>query len=250
MTVAELSPPSVAPEAASVPRTPRWIDDAETIGNLLSQAAAKRVVIAMGGGDGPRNALLLLADPVAQRLIIDPPFPPLTQAPEPGAMLSLATRLDGASLDFMAAFEHYAEVGGEEAFVLRWPERLRYLQRRSAYRLGIPRELHVPPATLRDKRGPVKATLVDLSRFGVGATVARHAEIRPGQSMDCTIRVDEVEFTASAEVRSCIASLDRLRLGLQFGEISPTAAARLSAAVAKLERVTLRRAAERRGRVT
>ncbi len=248
MTAAEASPLDVVQEPPNAPRTPRWINDVETIGNLLSQAAAKRVVLAMGGGDGPRNALLLLADSAAQRLIIDPPFPPLPQAPEAGAVLSLATRLDGASLDFMAVFEQFTDVGGDQAFVLRWPERLRYLQRRTAYRLGIPRELHVPPATLRDRRGLVKATLVDLSRYGVGATVSRHAEIKPGQSMDCTIRVDEVEFTASTQVRSCIASLDRLRLGLQFGEISPTAAARLSAAVAKLERVSLRRAAERRAR--
>jgi len=241
------APPAPA-EATSTARTPRWIDDAETIGNLLSQAAAKRVVLAMAGGEAPRNALLLLADVGMQRLVIDSPFPPLPQPPEPGTMLSLATRLDGAAMDFMAAFEQFTDLDGEAAFVLRWPERLRYLQRRSAYRLGIPRELHVPPATLRDRRGPVKATLVDLSRFGVGATVSRQAEIRTGQSLDCTIRVDEVEFTANAEVRSCIASLDRLRLGLQFGEISPGAAARLSAAVAKLERVSLRRAAERRGR--
>jgi c-di-GMP-binding flagellar brake protein YcgR len=234
---------------AATGRTPRWIDNPEAIGHLLSQAAAKRVMLAMGGSDGPRNALLLVADAATQQLILDTPFPALSAPPEPGTTLSLATRLDGAAMDFMAVFERFTELDGEQALLLRWPERLRYLQRRNAYRLGIPRDLHVPPATLRDRRGPVKATLVDLSRFGAGAIVSRHTDLRPGECLDCTIRVDDVEFTASAEVRSCIATLDRLRLGLQFGEISPGAAARLSAAVAKLERVSLRRAAERRGRV-
>lgn len=106
----------------------------------------------------------------------------------------------------------------------------------------------MPPAILRSRQGACTATLVDLSRFGAGALVPRSRRTAPGDQLDCTIRVGDLEFSASAEVRSCIASLDRLRLGLQFGEITPTAAARLSAAVAKLERLNLRRAAEQRTR--
>lgn len=239
---------SAAPAPAIAAPAPRWIDDFETIAHLLMQAAGKRVMLAVGGSGGPRNALLLTADMQSQQLVIDPPFPALTQALEPGLPLSLSTRMDGAVMDFICVFEDVSQLGNEEVLVLRWPQRLRYLQRRTAYRLGIPRDLHVPPAVLRDGHTPLKATLVDLSRYGAGALVSRHSELRPGQAVDCTIRVDEVEFTASAEVRSCIKSLDRLRLGLQFGEIPPAAAAKLSAAVAKLERVTLRRAAERRAR--
>jgi c-di-GMP-binding flagellar brake protein YcgR len=89
---------------------------------------------------------------------------------------------------------------------------------------------------------------VDLSRFGVGALVPRSRQAECGETVDCTIRIGELEFSASAEVKSCIASLDRLRLGLQFGEISPAAASRLSAAVARLERLNLRRAADQRAR--
>lgn len=240
------APPAPVDDAPA--RTPRWIDDAETIQKLLGHAAGKRLVLAMGGTGGPRNALLLAADFAAQSLVIDPPFPSLPAAPEVGALLSFSTRVDGAVLDFTAAFLRHTELAGEEALLLRWPQKIRYLQRRAAYRLGIPRELHVPPAVLRDRNGPVKATLVDLSRFGAGALIPRNTKLKLGESVACTISVDEVEFTASAEVRSCIASLDRLRLGLEFGDVSPAAAAKLSAAVAKLERVTLRRAAERRVR--
>lgn len=227
-------------------RAPRWIEDAAEISRLLTHAAGKRLMLAVGGNGGPRNSLLLAADPVAQQLIIDPPFPPLQQVLEPGLLLSLSTRIDGAVMDFTTPFEDFAELAGEEALVLRWPQRLRYLQRRAAYRLGIPHELHVPPAVIRDRNGPFTATLVDLSRYGAGALVSRGKHPPEGEPVACTIRVGEVEFTATAEVRSCIASLDRMRLGLEFGEIAPAAAAKLSAAVAKLERISLRKAAERR----
>ena len=230
------------------PRVPRWIEDAEEISKLLMHVASQRLMLAVGGPGGARNSLLLGADPATQQLIIDPPFPPLQQTLEPGLLLSLSTRIDGAVLDFTAAFEQCIELGGEDALVLRWPQRVRYLQRRSAYRLGIPHELQVPPAVLRDRKGPFTATLVDLSRFGAGAMVSRSVRPLQGEPVACTIRVGEVEFTATAEVRSCVASLDRVRLGLEFSEVSAATAARLSAAVAKLERVSLRKAAERRTR--
>ena len=229
-------------------RTPRWIEDEATIGKLLTHAAGKRLVLAIGGSGGPRNSLLLAADTATRQLVIDPPFPALPQTLEQGVLLSISTRIDGAVMDFTSVFQDFAELGGEDALVLRWPQRLRYLQRRAAYRLGIPRELHIPPVVIRDHARRFSATLVDLSRFGAGALVPRAMQPQPGEAVDCTIRIGEVEFTASAEVRSCIASLDRLRLGLQFGEIAPAAAAKLSAAVARLERVTLRHAAERRER--
>lgn len=237
-----------APDPVAPSRAPRWIEDPTEIGRLLLHAAGKRLVLAVGGSGGPRNSLLLAADAATRQLIIDPPFPSLIAALEPGLLLSLSTRIEGAVMDFTAPFEQLTHIGGEEALVLRWPQRVRYLQRRAAYRLGIPRELHVPPAVLRDRNGPFTATLVDLSRFGAGALVPRAMHPVPGAAVNCTIRVGDVEFTASAEVRSCIASLDRLRLGLEFGEISPAAAARLSSAVAQLERVVLRRAAARKAR--
>lgn len=237
-----------ADQPAPQPRTPRWIEDAEEISKLLVLVASQRLMLAVGGPGGARNSLLLGADPATQQLIIDPPFPPLHQALKTGSLLSLSTRIDGAVLDFSAAFEARVELGGEDALVLRWPQRLRYLQRRSAYRLGIPHELQVPPAVLRDSKGPLTATLVDLSRFGAGATVSRSVRPLEGEEVACTIRVGEVEFTATAEVRSCVTNLDRMRLGLQFSEVSAATAARLSAAVAKLERVSLRKAAERRTR--
>lgn len=244
----------LSPAVAAVPSPdaanpePRWIDDTATIERLLTHAAGKRLMLAIGGSGGPHNSLLLAADLQNRQLVIDPPFPALATVPEQGELLSLSTRIEGAVVDFTTPFEDVAELGGEEALVLRWPQKVRYLQRRAAYRLGIPRELHVPPAILRSRQGACTATLVDLSRFGAGALVPRSRRTAPGDQLDCTIRVGDLEFSASAEVRSCIASLDRLRLGLQFGEITPTAAARLSAAVAKLERLNLRRAAEQRTR--
>ena len=231
---------AVEPEGNT--REPRWIDDAAEISRLLTQAAGRRLMLAVGGNGGPRNALLLSADPSTQHLVIDPPFPPLPERPQPGELLSLSTRIDGAVMDFTTLFESHAELAGEEALVLRWPQRVRYLQRRAAYRLGIPR------AVLRDRHGPFTATLVDLSRFGAGALVSRSVQPAEGEALACTIRVGDVEFTANAAVRSCINSLNRLRLGLEFGEISPATADRLSAAVARLERISLRKAAERRTR--
>lgn len=242
-----MNEPATPPLAAT--RAPRWIDDAAEISQLLMHAAGKRLMMAVGGSGGPRNSLLLSADPALQQLLIDPPFPPLPQGLEPGELLSLSTRIDGAVMDFTTPFDGFADLAGEEALVLRWPQRLRYLQRRAAYRMGIPHELQVPPALLRDRQGLFTATLVDLSRFGAGALVARAVQTEPGTAVACTIRIGELEFTANAAVRSCTASLDRLRLGLEFGDIAPPAAARLSAAVARLERINLRRAAERRSRL-
>lgn len=242
-----LTPAAQSAQDAANPE-PRWIEDAAAIERLLTHAAGKRLMLAIGGSGGPHNSLLLAADPQNRQLVIDPPFPALAAVPEQGELLSLSTRIDGAVVDFTTPFEDVAELGGEEALVLRWPQKVRYFQRRAAYRLGIPRELHVPPAILRTRQGACTATLVDLSRFGAGALVPRSRQAVPGDQLDCTIRIGELEFSANAEVRSCIASLDRLRLGLQFGEITPAAASRLSAAVAKLERLNLRRAAEQRTR--
>lgn len=225
-----------------------WIDDDEAITKLLSHAAAKRLVLAVGGSGGPRNALLLAADPISRQLIIDPPFPALAERLMPGMQMALSTRINGAVTEFTTLFESFAERAGETVAVLSWPLRLRYLQRRSSYRLGIPHELVVPPMVISDQNRPIKATLVDLSHQGAGAMVARQTAPRAGESIACTIRVEEVEFTASAEVRSCIGSLDRMRLGLQFGDIEPAAASKIAAAMAKLERISLRRAADRRAR--
>jgi hypothetical protein len=230
-------------------RAPRWIEDITTINALLSRAAEQRLILAVGGLGEARNSLLLEASPQERALWIDPPFPLLAEPPAVGVTLSLSTRIEGAALDFSSVYLGEVDLGTQPAYKLVWPQRVRHLQRRSDYRLGIPRELRVPPAMIRDHQKVFAATLVDLSRTGAGAMVPRSTRVQAGEIVACTIRIANLEFIAEAEVRSCIASIDRMRLGLLFGQIKATDALRLSTAVAQLERTLLRHQALRRERL-
>jgi len=227
---------------------PRWLEGASDLAPLLLRAGELRPLLAVGAAGGAaRNSLLLYVDLVEQKLFIDLPQPPLLE-PLP-TRLSLATRIEGGALDFTAALEGRSQFDGEPALCLQWPERARYLQRRLAYRLGIPRDIPAPPARFDGPRLSFAGTLVDLSRYGAGALVPGSAHVREGDLLSCRLRVGELEIDAEVEVRSRIPRLDRLRMGLRFAKLSAGSAERLSAAVARLERAQLRRVAERRTRL-
>lgn len=233
---------------AAVAPMPRWLEGPSELAPLLLRAGELRPLLAVGAAGGAaRNSLLLHVDLIEQKLLIDPPQPPLLE-PLP-ARLSLSTRIEGGALDFTASLEGSSRFEGEPALCLHWPERARYLQRRVAYRLGIPRDIPAPPARFDGPQLSFTGTIVDLSRHGAGALVPGSTRVREGDVLTCRLRVGELEIDAEVEVRSRIPRLDRVRMGLRFARLSAASAERLSAAVACLERAQLRRVAERRTRL-
>lgn len=227
----------------------RWLEGPSELAPLLLRAGELRPLLAVGTpGGASRNSLLLHVDLIDQKLIIDPPQPPLLEPLQ--ARLSLSTRIDGGALDFAADLLGRVDFQGEVALALRWPSRGRFLQRRAAYRLGIPRDIAPPLARFIGPQHNFAGTLVDLSRHGVGALVPGSARVREGELLDCTLRIGELEISAEVEVRSRMNRPDRLRMGMRFTRLSAASAEKLSAAVARLERAQLRHAAERRTRFT
>ncbi|MDP3858427.1 MAG: PilZ domain-containing protein [Stagnimonas sp.] len=238
---------AMRPVAPALP-VPRWLEGAAELAPLLLRAGELRPLLAVGvPGGSARNSLLLHVDLIDQKLLIDRPQPALLDPPP--ARLSLSTRIDGGALDFVADLEGQAEFDGEPALLLRWPTRARYLQRRAAYRLGIPREVPTLPVRFDNPELSFMGTLVDLSRHGAGALVPSSTRIREGDLLSCRLRIGDLDIDAEVEVRSRTPRLDRMRMGLRFARLSSGSAERLSAAVARLERAQLRRAAERRTRL-
>lgn len=238
---------ALQPVVAAAPAT-RWLEGPAELAPLLLRAGELRPLLAVGvAGGAARNSLLLCVDLIEQKLLIDPPQPPLLE-PLP-ARLSLSTRIEGGALDFAADLEGATQFEGEPALSLHWPTRARYLQRRAAYRLGIPRDMPAPPARFDTPQFSFNGTLVDLSRQGAGALVPGSARVREGDVLSCRLRVGDLDIDAEVEVRSRIPRLDRVRMGLRFARLSAASAERLSAAVARLERAQLRRVAERRTRL-
>lgn len=226
----------------------RWLEGAVELAPLLLRAGELRPLLAVGAAGGAaRNSLLLHVDLIDQTLLIDPPQPPLLE-PLP-ARLALSTRIDGGALDFAADLIGSSQFEGEPALRLRWPSRARYLQRRGAYRLDIPRDIPAPSLRFETEALRFAGTLVDLSRQGAGALVPSSAPIQEGTLLQCNLQIAELEIYAEVEVRSRLNRLDRARMGLRFARLSAASAERLSAAVARLERLQLRRAAERRTRL-
>ena len=239
---AELQP--VEPAVAG----PRWLEGPADLAPLLLRAGELRPLLAVGTpGGAARNSVLLHVDLIDQTLLIDPPQPPLLEPlPE---RLAMSTRIEGGALDFVAGLEGWTRFDGEPVLRLQWPGRARYLQRRASYRLGIPRDMPPPAARFENPQLRFSGTLVDLSRHGAGALVPSTTRVREGERLACRLKVGEWEIDAEVEVRSRIARLDRMRMGLRFSKLSSASAERLSAAVARLERAQLRRVAERRTRL-
>ena len=228
--------------------TARWLEGPSELAPLLLRAGELRPLLAVGAaGGGARNSLLLQVDLIEQMLLIDPPQPPLLE-PLP-SRLALSTRIDGGALDFAADLVGHCQFESEPALRLHWPSRARYLQRRSAYRLDVPRDIPAPAVRFETESLRFTGTLVDLSRQGAGALVPSSAPVREGSLLQCSLRIAELEIHAEVEVRSRLTRLDRARMGLRFARLSAVSAERLSAAVARLERLQLRRAAERRTRL-
>ena len=234
--------------ALSPAPTARWLEGPVEIAPLLLRAGELRPLLAVGAAGGAaRNSLLLHVDLIDQTLIIDPPQPPLLEPLTP--RLALSTRIDGGALDFAADLVGGCQFENEPALRLHWPTRARYLQRRSSYRLDVPRDIPPPAVRFETEQLRFSGTLVDLSRQGAGALVPSSAPVQEGTLMSCSLRIAELEIHAEVEVRSRLSRLDRARMGLRFARLSAASAERLSAAVARLERLQLRRAAERRTRL-
>jgi c-di-GMP-binding flagellar brake protein YcgR len=239
----DLPPPS--PPGAP----PRWTDDAATITTLLGRASEQRLVLAVAGYGNPRSSLLLGSDAVRHRVWIDLPFPAPEVSLQPDALLTLSARLDGAALDFSCRFDALESLDGQAAWRLHWPTRMRHLQRRSHFRLLVSPESGFCPALIQVPPKVAAGRLVDLSRDGAGALFPRDTSVQAGDQVRCTLRVDGLEMTAEAEVRSCVPTLNRRRVGLRFGAMARADAQRLSTIVAQCERAMLRNQLRRRERL-
>lgn len=228
---------------------PQWTDDATLIAGLLGRASEQRLLLSVTGPGTGYSSLLLGSDAARQRLWIDPPFRATNAAIPPDALLALSTRLEGAAVDFSCQLDDTENLDGQPALRLHWPVRLRYLQRRSHFRLGVSAASGFCPALIQTQEQVSAGTLVDLSRDGAGALFPRNITVQTGDPVRCTLRIEGLEVTAEAEVRSCIETLSRRRIGLRFGAMARGDAQRLSTTVAQWERAALRNQAQRRERL-
>src|SRR5699024_4921358 len=131
----------------------------------------------------PSLSMLLAIDRSAQALILDAPVDHEQLELESDSTLRITANLQGIDLRFRCRFLGWVRHQDESALQVSLPDELKYLERRSAYRVrisGASAGLELRDETERS----VEGQLIDLSPGGFGAVVEDAAFIREGEVLD------------------------------------------------------------------
>lgn len=168
----------------------------------------------------------------------------------PGMEFTVYTRLDRVDLRFSVRVASIGQQDGIAFYRVRIPDRLRYSQRRRAFRsrVGAGKPIHI---TLLHPEGDFgfDATLLDLSATGFGALTSQHQAVEPGQKLTAVLPMPEEEGGAlylPATVTFSVVDevLRQRRLGGRFNGLEPEIQRRLTSFVHGLQREQLRRLKE------
>ncbi len=232
------------------PASPNFLTDPFRIQKLLTALVdqPQRCTVTFSDNGQEFSTSILEIQPKAQTIIVD------AFHPDAGNELfkqrkrgKLSTYHNGIHLAFVLENPAPHIHQKENAFKLKYPDRIYYPQRRHSPRVQLQGQ-HIPFAGLCQKNQASAGGLVyDLSRTGLGLTLSdNHARIQRGDILKhCHIVIDNHRLKFDLNIR--FVKKDRtgnINIGGFFENISSRDQHKLSAFVAQLERKHIRNARE------
>lgn len=235
--------------AAAVLENPNPVRDSTHIGHLLMRVLDIRALLAVSvaGQSGACTSQVVELNLRDGRLLLDELHPPqAAQAVKPGSRLQLSTRMDGSALEFDCEVDQVVRVRGNLGYIARVPEEVRHHERRNAFRVMIPQDYALPPATFNGTRGSFRGRLVDVSHTGIGTVVADRNAANAGELLGCTLSLPGTRLIADVQVRSAASASGSRRLGVLFSGLNAAQKGAVAKSVATLNRDLLKRYASAR----
>lgn len=130
-------------------------------------------------------------------------LPPSIVMQRPGIPVYLSGRLRAAPIRFASRLQAWSRRDDEWLLHLDWPDDVDYQQRRRAHRVPVPSQHPCRHAVLISAQAPLPATVVDISRIGIGLELGGSALLLP---------TEETLFICEAG-----SGLNRFRLRFEAG---------------------------------
>jgi c-di-GMP-binding flagellar brake protein YcgR len=216
-----------------------WLTLTAAIERLVTRVRDRHSLLSVtvAGVAGIASSILLRANLVSGKLLFDGLYPPaIGSQVKIGTPLSISAILDGSRFEFSCTVEQIEDLDGGVAYRTGLPARVRHFERRTSYRVRIPPAMHIPPMIFTGDTGPLRATLLDLSREGAGALFNDHVAAEIGSCLPCTIHLPEARLLTVAEIRSCRTTADRALVGVRLDQLRPAQRHMLDNSIALLER--------------
>ncbi|RMG50477.1 MAG: hypothetical protein D6717_13835 [Gammaproteobacteria bacterium] len=216
-----------------------------TLEGLMNRRALITAVV--GDDESQTYATAVLAVfPDRERLVLD------ELTPEEGHQRLIEEKhirchalLDGIRTSFSSQLVHHDSKDGISYYVLAYPERIFYEQKREDYRVRVARELR--SAVRIEER--VEGQVHDLSLGGLGILFPGHSHFHTGEIlMNATIILpNKRTIQCDLEVRhqSEVPELNKKRVGCRFLRLEPPARREIQRCVLYLEREEIKRAPKR-----
>lgn len=211
---------------------------------LLARLRDQRCLILLHSRPGdaqPSLSMLLAIDRENDTLILDTPIDYQQLNLEPDNALRITASLQGIDLRFRCQFQGLVEYESDSALQVSLPEELKYLERRSAYRVrisGTPAGLELSNETELATDGQ----LIDLSPVGFGALIEDSPFICEGEVLDCKLQFNKRCVTVQADIRRKSAPSARgyCHIGARFVGLGRREKRALERIVAQFERQAIR----------
>lgn len=225
------------------------ITDRARVGHLLMRVMDSRAPLAVSvpGVFDVYTSLIIEIDLQKSHLLLDElhPSDAMTRI-QPGTLMRMRTRADGSPLDFLCRIEGVQSAERGALYQVSWPTDVQYHERRNSFRVMIPADMSLPPATFTSALGSFRGRLTDVSSMGVGTVVAEAPNADIGASVTCTLSLPNTRLITDAQVRSAINSMGTQRLGILFCNLSSAQKSAIARAVTALDRSLLKRYASAR----
>lgn len=226
------------------------ITHAPQIAGLLRRIRDQKVLLSVQvpGHEGLFNSLLLDVNPERNLILLD------ELSPRGGHELASQVRqlrvrcqCQGVELGFACAIEVGQSQRGISFYRAPLPDAVKYLQRRSSFRVRVGVNLAVPLLLPMEGAAALNGEVSDLSMGGLGADINTHVKLSRGQIIDtCSIHLPKGEsLQAVLEIRFVRPDSQRQtqHIGAAFRDLQPQQEQALRKFVAQLEREMLRRKA-------
>lgn len=227
-----------------------WVDERSEIEALLYQLMTQQAALLAVNrevGKACRTAIVQI-DAESDLLHFDELMPiDANRWLLPDHPIRLHGWLDGVRISFTADIIDTRLIDEKgHYFSTRFPEKLRYPQRREQYRIRIQPAAVPVSASITyggDERLTIDSDIVDLSVGGVGLILEDEPDIAISDEISCLLRMPDTSLKLRLEVcsRAVLEKPTRTRIGTRFVDISASTHATVQRFIAAVQREQLRR---------
>lgn len=211
------------------------------IGHLLMRLIETRAPLTLTFADSRRtcSSLLLGLDFKTGQMQLDEPYPAIKC--NPSSKLKLRGRVEGSVVEFEVSVRGATTLRGGAVWLTTVPTQIWHNERRDRYRVQIPSDLLLPPATFTGRGGAFRGRLLDVSEHGAGSRVTSPDFPDVGQVLACALSLPGTRLIADVEICSSFVEAGSCRLGCSFAGLNAAQESAIARALASLDRLLLRR---------